>query len=220
MPANNWYQGRKIIDVARLAADRIRDIDALVNVNPSITSDYINQHYKHLKNAWWWMKEYNQGNSELDIRELVRYFADANEPESQHYCDKDSWRHQRVARIAGYWVPGRKPGALNKPKTSGTVTGSNWVPSAQALNPTPAPVATPAPNQVMQMTTGAVGVTQSGPSFQPEELANLLDTSSMSTQDIWKAVVCILTSAKSDQRDEEDLVTIREVIDVLTPLMD
>jgi hypothetical protein len=202
MPSNNWYQGRKIADIANMALTNINQV--LYEHQQGFSPDYIWGKNRGLKSACWWMFDYVNGTRQDEIKSLCQnYLSDPS------WAEKNNYDHQRIAKIAGFWVPGRPKGSKNKPKQGTATVTEHTVPM-----PSPASIAP------MQMASAVPAPAADAPQdFDPAKLSTMIDTSSMSMSVVWGSVVTLLMAAERNDRPEEDKVILRDTISVLKELI-
>jgi hypothetical protein len=202
MPSNNWYQGRKIADIANMALRNVNTVlgKAQYGNSPAdiVASD------KSLRSAVWWLFEYKNGQAHDEISNLCQ--SHLSDPD---WAKKDDYNHQRIAKIAGFWVPGRPKGSKNKPKQGTATVTEHTVPMPSPASITPMQMASAVP-------TPAADAPQD---FDPAKLSTMIDTSSMSMSVVWGSVVTLLMAAERNDRPEEDKVILRDTISVLKELI-
>ncbi len=210
MPSNNWYQGRKIADIANRAITNINQV--LFEHQQGFSPDHIWGKNRSLKSACWWLFEYKNGQAHDEIKNLCQaYLSDSN------WAEKDHYDHQRLAKIAGFWVPGRPKGSKNKPKEPAPVVSVDIESTAKNMPPIHVTLPSAAP---MQMAQAVPAQTTDAPQdFDPAKLSTMIDTSAMSMSVIWGSVATLLMAAERNDRPEEDKVILRETISVLKELI-
>lgn len=211
-----WY----LNDTADLSIRANQWITAAQNSRANgSTYDQVKQSKLPYANAYWWLYEYKQGQGYQEIIDLVgKYYT---HPAVQ--SNKDDLEHQRLARIAGFWVPGRRPGIPNsKPYTKKDKTDAVPAQEDSAQNPS---VFTgnsvvrnpPSPVQAVHPSPGPL-LNQAMATVEASDFARLIDVSSLSTPKVWAVVVAILQAASRDSRTDQDQEVLNDSIQVLLPL--
>jgi len=188
-----WYDKRLDI-LAQEARDRIQEVTSLESTQ--LSSDYIHANFPQLRGALWWLNFYKGGTAKQEVKDLVFSFS-----ASTKYPSRLDVTHQRIARIAGYWVPGRRPGVPNKPKPDPDPA------STHQLNPSPVlPAVSDGYGNTPTTSSNLWSRSQPAPTINYKAIqswAQSLDTlsnpdytlSAVPTRELWDLVCKLLVSA-------------------------